>query len=222
MRGPRAQKKGGLAARGGHRGLPTRHTDCSLGKAEGWECPRPETMKSVAWSHGARQTPGRGHAGAGGQASRCQTDPQDKPHMEDRKRLCLERKKGLCLSRATRRAPLTCPAHLQGLQNRLPELPPPLRTCSVLSSGLAAKERHGFYRDLCGGSPEAPKVQQPETHKATGPKLGRLERALRTWQSRHTSFARALTTGRCLTRLPAAGEAARRTQQHKTKLRVSH
>ena len=156
----------------------------------------------MSWSHGARQTPGRGHTGAGGQASRCQTDPQDKPHMEDRKRRCLDRKKGLCLSQATRRAPLTCPAHSQGLRNSLPELPPPLRTCSVLGSGLAAKERHGFYRDLCRGS--------PETHKATGPKLGRLERALRTWQSHHTSFTRALTTGRCLTRPPAAGEAARR------------
>ena len=49
------------------------------------------------------------------------------------------------------------------------------RTCSVLGSGLAAKKRRGFHRDILGGSPEAPKSSSRRP------------------------------TGRCLTRLPAAG-----------------
>lgn len=125
--------------------------------------------------------------------------------MEDGRRHHPERKKGRSLSRAAGLATPTCPAHSQGLQNCLPEQPPSLRTCSALVSGVAAKEGCGSYRDISGGSPEAPKAQQPETHGARGPKLSHLERALRAWQSRHTGFARALTTEWRLPRLLASG-----------------
>lgn len=134
-------------------------------------------MKSVAWGHGARQTPGQGHAGAGGHARRCQTahGRQKTPLSGEEERALPE--PGRMAGTSDVPSPLARPPEPPSRVATTPEnlQHPWLRAGS---KGATWFLQRPLRREPRG--PKSPAARDPQGHRSEARTL----RALRTWQSR--------------------------------------